>query len=166
MLRRFKIERRVAATIFTELPAIDPDSRGSHHAAEINENALALPVCRQSEMPAIDGDKLVLLIVKPVPRQHLIRVRERYAFEAGIVEYRLRSVRVMLFAEEPVVIKRDSSRPHSCRLLRVSGAEMLKQRETGESRAPALKKISPVECFAILHDWRLSLSWFRKKSKL
>src|SRR6185503_13445745 len=95
----------VAAAILAELLPVDPNSRGGHHAAEIDEDALMLQSHRQSEMPSIDGDKLVLLIVKPMPRQDLVRVRDRYAFESGVIEYLRDSVRQVLFAEEPIVIE-------------------------------------------------------------
>jgi len=108
MSRQFETKRSVAAAIFTQFPAIYPHRRSSHHPAEVNEDALALQSKRRPEMAAIDGDKLIFLIVKPMPRQNLVRVRDADAFEAGIVEYRPRRVGKILFAKEPIVIERES----------------------------------------------------------
>ena len=60
-------------------------------------------------MSAIDGNKLVLFIVEPVPWQHLVGMRNRDSFEAGVVEYPVASsFGAALFAEEPIVIQAES----------------------------------------------------------
>jgi hypothetical protein len=102
-------------------------------------------------MPSIDGDKLILLIVKPMPRQHLVRVRDRYAFESGIIENRPDSVRKILFAEEPIVIERVSSDERLVRIRRRT--KMRQQSETGKSNSASFKKISTAEVLMVLHKF-------------
>ena len=57
-------------------------------------------------MATIDGNELILFIVKAMPRQHLVRVRDRDPFEREIIKARLCRVRQILFAKQPIVIER------------------------------------------------------------
>src|ERR1051326_6456403 len=105
MRRQLKRKGRVAAAVLTESLSVDPNSGGRHHAAKVDEDSAPLQLSRQTEVSPVDGDDLVLLIVEAMPRQHLVRMGDRYAFERKVVKARLRRVGKILFAEEPIVIQ-------------------------------------------------------------
>ena len=67
-------ERRVPAAVLLELVTVDADFSGGHHAAEIGEDAFAAPCRRRAEMPLVQGDELVGLVVKTVPWQFHVAV--------------------------------------------------------------------------------------------
>src|SRR5690242_4427417 len=66
---QFEAKRRVAALVFSELVAIQVDGRGSHHAFEIDKNALAHGRLGQLEVATIGRDKCVVVLAEAVPRQ-------------------------------------------------------------------------------------------------
>ncbi len=86
MRREVEGEGRVAALVFAEAHAVDPDGGGGHHAFKIHENALAVRFRRQLEAAAIDGDELIGLVVEAVPGQADIGVRNRPRAQTRIVE--------------------------------------------------------------------------------
>src|SRR4051794_1784641 len=106
MRRQFKGERRVSAAKLAELFPINPNSRRSHHAAKVNERAPTVKLRRQFKMASIDRNELVLFVVKTMPRQQLVCVRNRDASEGGIIEAVLCRARQILLAEKPMVIER------------------------------------------------------------
>src|SRR5580704_15428449 len=65
--RQFKGKRGVAAFVLAELFAVDPDCRSRHHTFKIDEDVLSLGFRRQLESPAIDRNKLVVLVIEAVP---------------------------------------------------------------------------------------------------
>ena len=116
-------------------------------------------------MASIDADELIFLIVKTVPRQHFVGVRNRHSFECGIVKYGSRRIRQILFAKEPVVVERKSSPGRTRAGLRVSERIKVRdQREPGNSRSAALEKMSTTEFLVVSHDWYLCHALFRRRT--
>src|SRR5271154_2121266 len=62
-------ERSVAALVFAEFGAVDPDGRGGHRAFEVYEDTPALSFGGELEAAAIDGNELIGLVVEAMPRQ-------------------------------------------------------------------------------------------------
>ena len=86
MRRQVEGERSVSTFVFAELGAVDPDSGGGHHAFEVDEDVLASGLRRQPETTTIKRDELVSLLVKAMPRQLYVGMRNRDAIEARVVE--------------------------------------------------------------------------------
>src|SRR3954463_2269840 len=106
MWRQFKREGRVSAAKLAELFPINPNGRRRHHAAKVDECAPTMKLRRQFEMASIDRNELVLFVVKTMPWQQLVCMRNRDASERGIIEAVLCRARQILFAEKPIVIER------------------------------------------------------------
>ena len=68
------------------LRAVDPDSGCRHHPFEVDEDVLASGLRRQLETTTIERDELVGLLVKTMPRQLDVGMRNHDRFEFGIVE--------------------------------------------------------------------------------
>src|SRR3954453_20298647 len=106
MRSQFKREGRVSSAKLAELFSINPNSRRSHHAGKVDECTTTMKLRRQFEMASIDRNELVLFVVKTMPWQQLVCMRNRDASERGIIEADLCRARHILFAEKPIVVER------------------------------------------------------------
>src|SRR5580704_1310671 len=84
--RQIERKRRVAALVLTELHTVNPNRRGCHHTFKVNENTLAARLGGQTKSPPVNRDKLILLIVKAMPRQSNIRVRNSDSVKCRVIE--------------------------------------------------------------------------------
>src|SRR5262249_18476635 len=79
-------ERRVAAFVFAELGAVDPDGGGGHGAFEIDEDVFAARFGGELEFAAVERDEFVALVIETVPGELRVGVRNHDAFELRVVE--------------------------------------------------------------------------------
>src|SRR6266852_7747291 len=84
--REFERKWSVSPFVLSQLMSIDPHRRSGHDAFEIHENVLALRLRGNFEMPAIGRNELVRRLIKAMPRQTLVGMRNHHFLEPGIVE--------------------------------------------------------------------------------
>ena len=77
---------RVAAAILAEFVAVEVDGGGGHDAFEVDEDALAGGGVGDFQLAAVGGDELVVLVLKAVPRQRNIAVRDDDFGKARVVK--------------------------------------------------------------------------------
>ena len=108
--REFEGEGSVAALVFAERVAVDPDGGGGHGAFEVDEDALAACGGGKAEVAAVGGDELVVGVVEAVPGEELVGVRKDDGGEGAVVEVWVGVAGCGGGMEEPVAIDGDASR--------------------------------------------------------
>ena len=108
---------------------------------EIDEYPIPLQLARDTEMAAVDGYELVLLIVETMPGQDDVRVWKRDPLEMRVVENGSGGAGRRLAAEQPVAIHRINAP-----LARLDG-RVRGQRSHGCCRGS--QKISPVHALRL-----------------
>src|SRR5579885_3293819 len=85
---RRQLERKwsIAAFVFTKANTIDPYSGCGHDAFKIDKNAAAASFSGQFEFAAINRDKFVGFVIKAVPGQLDVGMRDNDVCERGVVE--------------------------------------------------------------------------------
>src|SRR6476659_4344368 len=109
MRRQLKREWSVTTAILTQELIVEPNFGGSHHAAEVDEHALALETWRQFEMTTIERNEFIFLIVKAMPRQHFVCMGNGDLKKLAIIEKQRVSSWYNFIAIKPVVIERKDS---------------------------------------------------------
>src|ERR1044072_2239 len=93
---------------------VDMDRCGRHHTTKVNKHSLTRYACWQLKMTPVQRDELIVLIVKPMPRQQLVRMRNRHTREPRVVKAQRRSTGRVLLAEQPFTIERINTSPLLC----------------------------------------------------
>ena len=147
-------ERSVAAFVFAELGAVDPDSGGGHHAFKVDEDMFASGLRGQLEMAAVNRDELVSLLVEAVPRQ-----LERWYAESRRDRSRSRrnSCHARLHYIASCSANCDSWETQGWPVLEVfdcalvSATSVRCERGTAENRACVLQEFASIQFFLSLH---------------
>lgn len=85
MLGQLEGKRRVASAVFAELRAVEVDGGCGHNAFEVDEDAPSVSG-GDVERATVKRDELIGLVVKAVPGQANVSVRDDDAGKAGVVE--------------------------------------------------------------------------------
>ncbi len=86
MRRELKGKGRKSALVLAQADAVEPDRGGGHDAFKVDKDTPAAGFGGQAEAAAIDGDKLVGLLVEAVPGLADIGMGHSDAGKAGVVE--------------------------------------------------------------------------------
>ena len=105
VLRDFETERCVAALVLVELVPVHGDGGGCHRAGEIEKDAFALPLRRRAKVTPVGGDKLKAALIKTVPRQAHIGVRQGDLLPRRVIEIRGRDAGRGFAAEQPSAVQ-------------------------------------------------------------
>jgi len=83
---QFKGEGSKTSFVFSQRYTIDPDCRGRHCALKVDKHAHTPRSRWILKATTVGGDELILFVIKVMPRQLHIRVRNYDFFERRIVE--------------------------------------------------------------------------------
>src|ERR1700729_1358148 len=104
MRREFEGEGSIAAFVFAQRVAVDPDSAGGHGALEVDEDALAACGGGEAKVETVGGDELVVGVVETVPGEELVGVGKDDGGEGAVVEVWVGVAGCGGGMEEPVAI--------------------------------------------------------------
>src|SRR3974390_2130111 len=85
MRGEIKGEWSIATFVFAETNTVNPHGRGGHDPFKIHEDVFAFGFRGQAETSAIERDELVRLVVKAVPGETHVGVRNDDAVEGGVI---------------------------------------------------------------------------------
>ena len=102
---KLRRERRVAAVVARDLPAVDIERRRVRRAVHREQQRLALPFARYRQREAIAHFHLVKLLVEIVQRQLLAGVRQAHLLPSAVVKLRLYHFRVKIRAKPPRIVQ-------------------------------------------------------------
>src|ERR1044071_2369768 len=94
-------------------------------------------------MTAIKRDELIVFVVEPMPRQHLVRMGNRHPREARVVKTQRRATGRVPLAEQPFTIERINTSASVCDILCRAGVQR-KQRSPNQPHTAAFDETSSV----------------------
>ena len=145
---RSEFERKgsVAAFVFAEADAVDPDGGGGHGAFKVHKDAAATRFRGQREAAAIDGDEFVGFFVEAVPGQVDVGVRNDDFIERGIIEGFVVCALDEGMVVAPVAIdgKNSAAGGRCTGGLRGFGKRGVRESSSGKNRAGCFQKIASV----------------------
>src|SRR5258707_10222405 len=148
----FEGEGCVPSFIFSQPYCVEPNCRGSHDSFKVNEHSLPTRFLRHPETAPINRNELIFLLVKSMPRQANIGVRNDYAFKVRIVEI-LRVPRFrQLLTVPPVPIHRKDQPSLLVGILCSVSKDMRHETGTSNQCAGSLNEIASIHSVVILSD--------------